>query len=106
MIPDDSVIWWLLGDLTAINTLNHGLVEICCLEKHIEVLRYLISLARPELPVWEKLLKFCTSELEEEAESAGQALYTLTCSEGGEVISPHWKNVYDCRGVKTLVDVR
>jgi len=67
-----------VGNVSAVNTLNHGVVEICCLENHTEVLQYLVSLKRPELPVWKKMLKFCTSELEDEAESAGRALSTLT----------------------------
>ena len=60
------------------NSQNHGAVEICAIKEFITLLRYLISLDLPNLPVWKNLLKMMSSDLEEEAEAAGKCLRTLT----------------------------
>lgn len=95
----------IAGNLQAINNVNHGLVEICCMEGHTDLLAYLHELGRLELPVWSKILKLACSELEEEAECAGAAAKTLTTPIDGSV-NPNWKNVYDIGGVNMLVKVR
>ncbi|XP_067933581.1 ankyrin and armadillo repeat-containing protein-like [Watersipora subatra] len=99
-----STIIKLGGKLDAINNVNHGLVEICCMEGHTDVLDYLQNLVRPELPVWNNLIKFCASDLEEEAECAGKAARILTMSSDGEINS-NWKQIYECGGVSVLVKV-
>lgn len=86
------------------NNLNHGLVELCCLEQHYDLLEYLTNLNRPELPVWNILLKFYTSDIEEEALCAGQSLSVLTSPIEGSV-NPNWKRVSDNGGITTLIKV-
>lgn len=93
------------GNLAAVNTLNHGLVEISCLEEHFDMLEYLVELDRAELPVWSKLLKFCSSDMEEESECAGKALSHLTKPLDEETINPNWVHVYNCGGILTLIKV-
>ena len=92
------------GNLEALNTQNHGLVEICCLEGHTDVLEFLESLKRAELQVWKKLLKFCSSDLEEEAECAGKSLCKLT-EPKDDMTNLNWRNVYDNGGIAALVKV-
>jgi hypothetical protein len=57
-----------------INSHNHGAVEICALKQYIEMLEYLIKLENPKIPVWKNLIKFLSSESEEEAEASGKCL--------------------------------
>jgi ankyrin repeat protein len=61
-----------------INSHNHGAVEICALKQYIEMLEYLIKLENPKIPVWKNLIKFLSSESEEEAEASGKCLEILT----------------------------
>ena len=74
------------------------------MEGYTDLLGYLQELERPELPVWSKILKFCTSELDDEAEAAGAAARALTAPIDGET-NPNWRNVYDNGGVNLLVKV-
>jgi len=67
-----------LANLIAKNTLNHGIVEICCMEGHTELLEHFIKLAHEDVPVWTHMLKLVTSTSEEEAAAAGNCLAILT----------------------------
>ncbi|PVD21085.1 hypothetical protein C0Q70_19251 [Pomacea canaliculata] len=77
----------------AINSQNHGAVEICALKHHISLLRYFLSLALDKLPVWKNLLKMLGSDMEEDAVAAGTCLKTLTDPTDG-VINSDWEPVY------------
>lgn len=87
------------------NSQNHGAVEICAIKEFISLLRYLISLDIPNLPVWKNLLKMMASDLEEEAEAAGKCLRTLTDRSEELGISPDWRTFYEKGGVPTVVKV-
>lgn len=64
--------------MLAKNSANHGVVEICCLECHTELLEYLIKQNHKDMSVWKSILKFCSSSDEDEAESAGRCLSILS----------------------------
>ena len=54
--------------INAINKQNHGAVEISALKQHIHILEYFIEKDYKKLPVWKNLLKFISSDTDEEAE--------------------------------------
>ncbi|RUS75422.1 hypothetical protein EGW08_016801 [Elysia chlorotica] len=87
------------------NSQNHGAVEICAIKEYISLLRYLISQNLSNLPVWKNLLKMMSSDLEEEAESAGKCLRTLTDRSEELGISSDWRTFYENGGVPTVVKV-
>lgn len=88
-----------------INSHNHGAVEICALKQYIEMLEYLIKLENPKIPVWKNLIKFLSSESEEEAESSGKCLEILTLGSKQDGINPKWEPFYNHGGVTTIVKV-
>lgn len=88
-----------------INAHNHGAVELCALKQYIEMLEYLIKINHAQIPVWKNLIKFLSSESEEEAESAGKCLETLTLPSSESGINEKWKPFYDHGGVTTIVKV-
>lgn len=91
--------------INAINNQNHGAIEICALKNYIELLEFFIKLNSDLLPVWKNLLKFLSSETEEEAEPAGRCLQTLTQpSEEGE-INPYWESLFKNGCVPTVIKV-
>jgi len=75
------------------------------MEGHTDLLQYFDDLNRKEWSIWSRLLKFCSSELDDEAESAGRAISTLTHKVNNEV-SPKWKNLLDNNGIGIFVKVR
>lgn len=62
----------------AVNTLNQGIVEICCLEGHTELLEHFVKQDYEDVPVWKQILKFISSPSEEEATAGGHCLSELT----------------------------
>ncbi|KAK3586524.1 hypothetical protein CHS0354_035060 [Potamilus streckersoni] len=91
--------------IDVINTQNHGAVELCAIRQSIHLLEYFIDLNDAGLPVWKNLLRFLSSDSEEEAVSAGKCLQTLTqCKAEGE-INPNWEAVYNSGGVPVIVKV-
>ena len=58
--------------LHVVNNQNHGIVELCAFKGFIHILEYFIELDHERLPVWKNLIKFMTSESEEEAEAAAE----------------------------------
>lgn len=91
--------------INTINNHNHGAVEICATRQYIELLEYFIEKNFEQLPVWKNLLRFLSSESEEEAEPAGICLRTLTLKSQEGEINPHWEPVYKNGGVPTIVKV-
>ena len=89
----------------AINSVNHGAVEICAMKQYINLLEYFIELNNDQLPVWKNLLKFVSSESEEEAEYAGICLRTLTQPAAENELNPNWESVYKNGGIPTIVKV-
>ena len=85
----------------ATNTQNHGVIELCAFKQFINVLEYFVELSHERLPVWKNLIKFLSSELDEECEAAAACLRTLTqCS--AEIINPNWKPVFEHGIVPTI----
>lgn len=66
------------ANMKAINSQNHGVVEICCMEGHTDLLDFLVKEDHKDLPVWQKILKFCSSSEADEAEAAAKSLSELT----------------------------
>lgn len=64
----------------AIDTKNYGLVEICALERYVDILAYLVQLDHDKLPVWKKLGKLLKSDFDKEADAAAWCLEILTRS--------------------------
>ncbi|CAG2212123.1 ankyrin and armadillo repeat-containing protein-like [Mytilus edulis] len=88
-----------------INAQNHGAVEICALKIYIEMLKYLIEIDNPMIPVWKNLIRFFDSESEEEAEAAGKCLRVLTDRLENNKINPSWEQFYNNGGVNVIVRV-
>lgn len=88
-----------------INAHNHGAVELCALKQYIEMLEYLIKIDNPQIPVWKNLIKFMSSESEEEAEAAGKCLEILTLPSKEYGINEKWEPFYNHGGVTTIVKV-
>ena len=57
---------------------NNGVIELCAFKQFIHLLEYFIELDNDKLPVWKNLVKFMSSDFDEESESASKCLYTLT----------------------------
>ena len=95
----------LNANVQALSAHNHGAIELCALKFYIELLEYFIKLDDPRIPVWKNLLRFLTSESEDEAEPAGKCLRTLTqgSEEGG--MNPNWELLYKNGGIPVLVKV-
>lgn len=91
--------------INAINSQNHGAVEICAMRQYVELLEYFIDLNDDRLPVWKNLLLFLSSESEFEAEPAGNCLCTLTQRTADNEINPNWEPVYKNNGVPTIIKV-
>ena len=91
--------------INAINSQNHGAVELCALKQYVDLLEFFIQLNDDNLPVWKHLLKFLSSESEFEAEPAGCCLRTLTQRGAENEINPNWEPVYKSSGVPTIVKV-
>lgn len=91
--------------INAINNQNHGAIEICAMKNYIHLLEHFIKINNEQLPVWKNLLRFMSSEVEEEAIAAGKCLETLTQeTEEGE-INPYWESLYKSGCVPTVVKV-
>ncbi|XP_071174964.1 ankyrin and armadillo repeat-containing protein-like [Mytilus edulis] len=88
-----------------INAHNHGAVELCALKQYIEMLEFLIKLDHTQIPVWKNIIRFLSSESEEEAESAGKCLEILTLGSKADGINPKWEPFYNHGGVTTIVKV-
>ncbi|KAL4234650.1 hypothetical protein ACF0H5_006291 [Mactra antiquata] len=91
--------------INVINNQNHGAVEICAMKQYIELLEYFIEKNYDQLPVWKNLLKFLSSESEEEAEPAGICLRTLTLKSPEGEINPNWEQLFRSGAVPTIVKV-
>lgn len=91
--------------IDAINSQNHGAVEMCALKSYIDLLNYFIEKDFEKIPVWKNLLRFVTSESDEEAEAAGKSLRTLTQGSQADGINPNWKSFYDHGGVPVIIKV-
>ncbi|KAL3858741.1 hypothetical protein ACJMK2_008995 [Sinanodonta woodiana] len=91
--------------IDVINTQNHGAVELCAIRQSISLLEYFIELNDDRLPVWKNLLRFLSSDSEDEAVSAGKCLQTLTQYKAEGEINPNWEAVYNSGGVPVIVKV-
>lgn len=91
--------------VNAINNQNHGAVEICAMKNYINILEHFIKLNNDQLPVWKNLLRFMSSEVEEEAIAAGNCLETLSHETDEGEINPHWEALYKSGCVPTIVKV-
>ncbi|XP_013419847.1 ankyrin and armadillo repeat-containing protein-like [Lingula anatina] len=90
--------------VNAINNQNHGVVELSANKHFIEILDFFLEKNFEDLPVWKRLLNYLSSEVEDEAESAGKCLRTLTQG-SSEGMHPNWKAVVDNGGVPIIVKV-
>lgn len=90
--------------VTAINTQNHGVVELACLKQFIDILEYYIKSDYSDLPVWKKILTFLSSDMDDEAEAAGKCLRRLTQG-SSEGMNPNWKPVLENGGVPVITKV-
>ncbi len=81
--------------LSAINTQNHGVVELCAFKQFLPILEYFVELGREELPVWKNLIRFLASDLDEEAEAAARCLQSLTSGGEEQGQNQKWKAAYD-----------
>ena len=92
------------ADVSAINSQNNGIVELCAYKHYIEVLKYFIAGDHKRLPVWKNLIKFFSSEIDEECQAAGKTLRTLT-QRTDEGINPNWEAAFNNGIVPTVVKV-
>lgn len=78
--------------IDAVNKQNHGVVELSAFKQFIDVLEYFIRMADDRLPVWQNLVKFYGSDVDEEAESAAKCLKLM--SQPDTVMNPNWESMY------------
>ena len=90
--------------VSAINSQNHGVVEICALKQYIHLLEYFIDLDHERLPVWKNILKFIGSDIDEESENSGKCLRVLT-QRTPEGLNPNLQAVFNNGGVPVYVKV-
>lgn len=105
MSGSQDVVESLIGmgaRIHAVDSQNHGAIELCAFKKHIDMLRYFIKLNHERLPVWKILIKFMTSDTDEEAEAGAKCLNILTTPQGEEQktelvekVIPHLEEVFD-----------
>ena len=88
----------------AINSQNHGVVELCAFKHFIEILQYFIDLDHERVPVWKHLLKFLASDLDQEAEAAARCVRTLTQRSNDE-LHPNWQAAFKSGLVPTVIKV-
>ena len=77
----------------AINSQNHGAVEICAIKRFVTMLEFFLSLQLEKLPVWKNLLRMLGSDMEEEVAAAGTCLRNLT-DPSSDGINPNWEPFY------------
>ena len=77
----------------AINSQNHGAVEICAIKQFVSMLELFLSLRLEKLPVWKNLLRMLGSDMEEEVAAAGTCLRNLT-DPSSEGVNPNWEPFY------------
>ncbi len=85
----------------AINSQNHGVVELCAFKEYIDILEYFIEMDHNKVPVWKNLIKFLGSDVDDEAEAAAKCLRTLTTRDGTEM-NPNWEPTFKVGIVPTL----
>ncbi|KAK2180327.1 hypothetical protein NP493_447g01012 [Ridgeia piscesae] len=91
--------------VSAMDSSNNGVIELCAFKQFIHLLEYFIELNNDKLPVWKNLVKFMSSDFDEESESASKCLYTLTKKlEDGEM-NPNWRPAFDNGVVPAIVRV-
>nr|XP_033796329.1 ankyrin and armadillo repeat-containing protein-like isoform X2 [Geotrypetes seraphini] len=66
------------ADVAAVNSQNHGVVEICALHGHVDLLQYFIDMKSPKLNVYRKLITWLDSSNEKKALHAGLVISSLT----------------------------
>ena len=89
----------------AVNSQNHGVVELCAFKQYIEVLEYFIELNHEKVPVWKNLIKFLSSDVDEEAEAAAKCLRTLTDIGEHQTINSNWTPAFQAGVVPTITKV-
>ncbi|XP_033626712.1 ankyrin and armadillo repeat-containing protein-like [Asterias rubens] len=83
------------SDLRYVNAQNLSVVELSSMKQNVEIMLYFIKMDHPDLPVWNRLIKFASSDNDEEAESAGKMLIKLTEPGPDGTLSPNWEAVVD-----------
>ena len=81
------------ANLSVLNAHCHGVVELCCVKSYTWILRYFISLKRPELPVWRYLVEFLKSDDEVDVWMAAKTLHKMTERVNGDM-NPAWRHLY------------
>ena len=81
------------AQVDAINSQNHGAVEICAIKQFVSMLELFLSLRLEKLPVWKNLLRMLGSDMEEEVAAAGTCLRNLT-DPSSEGVNPNWEPFY------------
>ncbi|XP_030060322.1 ankyrin and armadillo repeat-containing protein isoform X3 [Microcaecilia unicolor] len=66
------------ADVAAVNSEHHGVVEICALQGHMDLLQFFINMKSQKLNVYRKLITWLDFSNEKEALSAGLAISSLT----------------------------
>ena len=92
------------ADVSAINSHNNGIVELCAYKHYIEVLNYFIALDNDDLPVWRNLIKFFGSDIDDECQAAGKTLRTMS-ERTDASINPNWEPAFNNGIVPTIVRV-
>ncbi|XP_059154242.1 ankyrin and armadillo repeat-containing protein-like isoform X2 [Physella acuta] len=102
----EDIVQYLIragAKVEAVNTLNHGIVDIGVMKGHYSLLQNLSLLALPKLPVWKNLFKLLSSTSEEEVEAAGKCLDFMTGSNAESNLSSSWKSFLDNSGITAVV---
>ena len=92
------------ANVTAINSHNNGVVELCAFKHYIDILNYFIKESHYKLPVWKNIIKFLSSDVDKESQAAGKTLRTLT-KRSEEGISPNWEPLFNNGLIPTVVKV-
>ncbi|XP_077982959.1 ankyrin and armadillo repeat-containing protein-like isoform X2 [Glandiceps talaboti] len=94
----------LSSDLRYVNHYNQGVIEICCSHQYEDVIRYFIDKDDKDLPVWKLVLKYVSSDSDEEAEAGAKILSKLT-TPVDDKIAAYWEPLVSNDGVPILVKV-
>ncbi|XP_038070212.1 ankyrin and armadillo repeat-containing protein-like isoform X2 [Patiria miniata] len=93
------------SDLRYVNQQNLSVVELASLKMYVEIMEYFIKLDHKDLPVWSKLIKFASSDADEEAEAAGRMLVKLTEPGPDGLLSPNWEAIVENQGIQATMKI-
>lgn len=91
--------------INVVNSQNHGCIELCAFKQYIELLEYFIGLNHEKLPVWKQLIKFMSSDTDEEAESGAKCLKILTEPGADGSMNPKWEAAFDAGLIPAITKI-